>query len=581
MNCRSLVSCLVVVLTSGCLFTSPIEPPPNELWLTDDLECGTCLTRDPNGACTQTGPALSGIDVIQCFEVTGGANDPTPELVAAVTAQTAFDALQEQNDQLDLTGCGLPAGVTPDNPTLLGTCDTEGDFEVTATGSLSAGSFVLNESASKMEVSTKIGPVLASGDTGLRGQGRISVDDGLTVSNLRMFPRNFTLSSGGVSLANLTGLRIFLRNPVDTGLSPADQFQIPATEMTYVVHGKRNGNPQASVVRLQDAAVGSVDLSQRIVTVDASGNTNGESYSFSLTAEITNLPPVARISSPDVVECTGNGGANVALDASSSSDPDGFADIAEFIWTTQAGIVATGTAETVFLPVGEHLVRLTAIDQQGAISTAETIVTVEDNEPPLLTISISPSCIFPPNHKYVRFDFGDELQVHASDTCFGEDAIIARIEDVGSSEPDNGVGDGDTTDDVRFSRTAACVRSERAGPGSGRTYAVTIDASDPAGNRATEIAEIFVPHNVGSGQPCILPPGVFIDDGDPRCELTTGPSVSEATVPVDTGTQYSGSANQTAEYGCSIQSPVNSSPLVFACLAILGSALVGTRRRAS
>jgi hypothetical protein len=51
-----------------------------------------------------------------------------------------------------------------------------------------------------------------------------------------------------------------------------------------------------------------------------------------------------------------------------------------------------------------------------------------------------------------------------------------------SNEPNDGLGDGDTSGDVAFSPSAFCVRHERFGTGPGRVYTVIVEATDASGN---------------------------------------------------------------------------------------------------
>ncbi len=70
-----------------------------------------------------------------------------------------------------------------------------------------------------------------------------------------------------------------------------------------------------------------------------------------------------------------------------------------------------------------------------------------------------------------------------------------------SNEPDNGTGDGNTTDDIILVNdgegTAVFkVRAERAGHGNGRTYTFTYKATDSCGNVGEGSAIVFVPHDM-------------------------------------------------------------------------------------
>jgi hypothetical protein len=70
-----------------------------------------------------------------------------------------------------------------------------------------------------------------------------------------------------------------------------------------------------------------------------------------------------------------------------------------------------------------------------------------------------------------------------------------RITGVSSDEPDNGVGDGNTTDDIVIASDCKSVRlcSERVGGGNGRVYTITFKATDASGNVSTATATVTAP----------------------------------------------------------------------------------------
>ena len=69
---------------------------------------------------------------------------------------------------------------------------------------------------------------------------------------------------------------------------------------------------------------------------------------------------------------------------------------------------------------------------------------------------------------------------------------------VTSSEPDNGLGDGDTAGDAVITGLLSVnLRAERAGKGNGRTYTITVEARDEAGNASTKTCTVFVPKSQG------------------------------------------------------------------------------------
>jgi hypothetical protein len=73
------------------------------------------------------------------------------------------------------------------------------------------------------------------------------------------------------------------------------------------------------------------------------------------------------------------------------------------------------------------------------------------------------------------------------------------IASVASDEPENALGDGDTTDDIVLDdcRTVR-LRAERQGGLDGRVYTLTLAIADASGNTGTATYEVQVPHSVDS-----------------------------------------------------------------------------------
>ena len=101
--------------------------------------------------------------------------------------------------------------------------------------------------------------------------------------------------------------------------------------------------------------------------------------------------------------------------------------------------------------------------------------------------------LWPPNHKLVPV----AATVTVDDG--GSGAGSFRLLSITSSEPDNGLGDGDRVNDIRgwdigTADTSGELRAERSGSGAGRVYTLTYEASDATGNTATCTATVSVPY---------------------------------------------------------------------------------------
>ncbi|MSO60843.1 MAG: hypothetical protein EXQ50_01915 [Acidobacteria bacterium] len=125
---------------------------------------------------------------------------------------------------------------------------------------------------------------------------------------------------------------------------------------------------------------------------------------------------------------------------------------------------------------------------------AATVITntIKDTTAPVFTsLSTNAPTLWPPNHKMVAVT----VSALASDLV-GVSSL--KIINVTSSEPDNGLGDGDTAGDIVITGPLSVnLRAERAGKGNGRIYTITVEARDAAGNASTKTCTVFVPKSQG------------------------------------------------------------------------------------
>ena len=71
---------------------------------------------------------------------------------------------------------------------------------------------------------------------------------------------------------------------------------------------------------------------------------------------------------------------------------------------------------------------------------------------------------------------------------------VATLVSVTSNEPDDGLGDGDTANDiVILDEFNFKLRAERSGTGDGRIYTITYEVTDGCGNVTTQSVTVTVP----------------------------------------------------------------------------------------
>ena len=133
-----------------------------------------------------------------------------------------------------------------------------------------------------------------------------------------------------------------------------------------------------------------------------------------------------------------------------------------------------------------------AIDNAGNTEQAQILTIRLDQTAPTLSCTVTPNQLSPPNHKLIAVRasvaVGDALSSPAG----------FSLVSVTSSEPDNGLGDGDTALDVQgfavgTPDTRGQLRAERSGTGRGRAYTLTYEGLDTAGNSARCALPVVVP----------------------------------------------------------------------------------------
>jgi len=457
---------------------------PGDLWL-----CRSCACSDPSSAgatiaapvqgCAREGldPASAADRQEACNEVCGGVicgAAPACEIGSCSPGSATGTAELIARSACDPTQ-GQPAVRVTEG----------GDYRAT----IVAGSTVRIHAAG--ETSTKA----VTGAFHFNVQGA-TIAQGVTIdfSDALLSPEDFALEGHTVTQASIvTAERLF------GTFTDSTHFTIPAGIGVFGVRGFVNGASKGFNVTNPQALSGTIDIPNRRFTLhidaidpaeDSDRNLHGD-----LTGIIDDVPPVADAGGPSrVVECTSPTLTPAVLDASRSRDPDPGDRISHYQWFSAQDVGLGNMAQLpVSLPFGESQFVLHVYDQElGADSTVLTVKVV-DTTPPKLEVTPSSFCMWPPNHRRVRFTLGKDFNASAVDTC--DVAPTVKIVSVTSNEPDNGLGDGDTMGDISFGPTSFCVRRERSGLGTGRQYTVTVEARDASGNASHEEIQVLVPHD--------------------------------------------------------------------------------------
>ncbi len=214
---------------------------------------------------------------------------------------------------------------------------------------------------------------------------------------------------------------------------------------------------------------------------------------------VLNVAPVVICPADATVEC-----GDLVTYTATVSDADG--DAVQAVWTlngvaVQTDDIAAGgppttalVEYTAALPLGINALAVTATDSFGNVSTCSATITVVDTTPPVIvSTSVSPKVLWPPNHKMIAVRVSAEV----TDAC---SATTWEIVSISCNEAVDARGSGHTSPDWTITGDAtAMLRAERSGNGkAGRVYTITVQATDASGNQSTPATvTVTVAHDQG------------------------------------------------------------------------------------
>ena len=192
----------------------------------------------------------------------------------------------------------------------------------------------------------------------------------------------------------------------------------------------------------------------------------------------------------------GNGWNNadftVTLAATDNANGAGVKQIAFSTTGAQvgSGIVSGDRATVDIATEGQTIITYSATDNAGNVEIQKSITVQLDKTPPSIAGLPPAGCeIWPPNHKMIQV-----ATVAVQDGVSGAASFDVQAT---SSEPATpGQTDTAISGTGLAARTIA-VRADRLASGPGRTYTLTAQATDLAGNVATAVATCTVPHDQG------------------------------------------------------------------------------------
>lgn len=192
---------------------------------------------------------------------------------------------------------------------------------------------------------------------------------------------------------------------------------------------------------------------------------------------------------PPTVTCP----ADVTIECDQTTDPSNTGSATATDNCDENPLIAYSDAETPGDCPQEKTVSRTwsATDACGNFRSCVQTIRVVDTTPPVIeTVAVSPNQLWAPNHKMVPAT----VVTTVTDNC--DPMPQCLITGVGSNEPINGLGDGNTAPDwVITGAGTVDLRAERSGKGGGRIYTITVTCTDACGNASVGTTSVTVQHN--------------------------------------------------------------------------------------
>jgi hypothetical protein len=223
--------------------------------------------------------------------------------------------------------------------------------------------------------------------------------------------------------------------------------------------------------------------------VDAAGNTG------TATATVANIDKENPITSAMLNPSTptgANGWFNTTV-ALSLIATDNLSGVLRSEYSVNGGPWKTYSSAETFTD-GVYTIEYRSSDLVGNVEASKSISFKIDTTNPTASIVLDQTTLSPPNHKLVTINVAIDSKDAASQI---ESVVLTSIT---SNEPDNGLGDGDTENDIQnadfgTNDLSFSLRAERSGNGTGRVYTITYTITDKAGNKTIISSEVSVPHD--------------------------------------------------------------------------------------
>jgi hypothetical protein len=367
---------------------------------------------------------------------------------------------------------GYPITVTPGDivPPLSGTFQ----FELTSSGAFDPASFVIGGNTYSLVCATNRAPVANAGDN----LAIVTAEQSTTT----VFGQASDSDGDSMTYRWLEGTTVLLDwTPVVGGAASLDLAGVPALPI----------DTHELTLEVSDGTATDSDMIVLVVGNTASTVVAGGAGVYQAGVDAVALTATAADFDGDLLSWQWSRGQATLASGTISSVAGGVPVVLPDV------VLTTGQGAAADLGVGTHVLTLRVNDGFHPAVERVVAVTVVDTDAPRLAPECSHAVLWPPNHKLVDVT----IVANATDAAGGPVFLAATIT---STEDPVKDGSGNTIPDMLgplvYQATGTIyvkLRAERAGKGPGRTYTITITATDAAMNESVTEVIIEAPHDRG------------------------------------------------------------------------------------
>lgn len=301
---------------------------------------------------------------------------------------------------------------------------------------------------------------------------------------------NTSSSKVGLTVSDTTPPTI-LSGPSGLKLSAGANCQAAVPNVLGSVLVTDNCTPANQILLAQNPPAGTVLSSGAYSIVIMATDASGNSSSLNVPLEIDDTTPPTILSSPGPVTVSADGQGKGAV-------PDVLANVVATDNCTPASqlVMTQNPAAGTVLANGRYTIVVTVSDLSGNVATTSIPFAIVDTTPPQFqSLTVSPNVLSPPNHQFVPVT----VSAVVSDNC--DPAPLTKIVSITCDNRN-------CAEDIKITgNLTASLAASKNESGTARTYTITVQSTDAAGNSSSATVTVTVPKNgsIGTTTGSILP----------------------------------------------------------------------------